>query len=90
MKTKHVKALNALSQPNRLALFEAIANSKEGLSTTEAANAAKTLINTAAVNLTVLETAGLIKTVKSGRSNIHTAKLDTLNRLVTYLSRIGR
>lgn len=90
MKSKHVKALNAISQPNRLALFEAIANSKDGLSTTEAAKEAGTLVNTAAVNLTVLETAGLIKTVKLGRSNIHTAKLEVVQKLAEYLAGIGR
>ena len=90
MKSKHTKALNALSQPNRLALFEAIANAEQGLTTTEAAKAAGTLLNTAAVNLTVLEAAGLISSKKSGRSVTHTVKLGTLHKLTDYLNAIGR
>lgn len=89
MLTKQVKALNALSQPNRLALFEAIARSKNGLTTTEAAKAAGTLLNTATVNLTVLEAAGLIVSKKEGRSVTHTAKLQTVQKLADYLMCIG-
>lgn len=89
MKSNYVKVLNALSQPNRLALFEAIANSENGLTTTEAAKAAGTLLNTAAVNLTVLEAAGLILSKKSGRSVTHTARFTTLHNLADYLGRIG-
>ena len=90
MANKHTKILNALSQPNRLALFEAIANADEGLTTTEAAKAAGTLLNTAAVNLTVLEAAGLIISKKSGRSVTHTARLETVRKLADYLGKIGR
>ena len=90
MKSNHSKVLNALSQPNRLALFEAIAGAPEGLTTTEAANATGTLLNTAAVNLTVLEAAGLISSVKSGRSVTHTARLPTVRKLAAYLEQIGR
>ncbi len=90
MKSNQSKVLNALSQPNRLALFEAIAGAPEGLTTTEAANAAGTLLNTAAVNLTVLEAAGLISSKKKGRSVTHTAKLATVHRLADYLNQIGR
>ncbi len=90
MKSKHAKVLNALSQPNRLALFEAIANSENGLTTTEAAKAAGTLLNTAAVNLTVLEAAGLISSKKSGRSVTHTARITTLRNLADYLGGIGK
>jgi predicted transcriptional regulator len=83
------KALNALSQPNRLALFEAIAASESGLTTTQAAKAAGTLLNTAAVNLTVLEAAGLISSKKTGRSVTHTANLAKVRILGAYLSQIG-
>ncbi len=87
--SKQTKALNALSQPNRLALFEAIAASSDGLTTTQAAKAAGTLLNTATVNLTVLEAAGLIVSKKEGRSVTHTAKLQTVRKLADYLSGIG-
>ena len=90
MTKKNTKVLNALSQPNRLALFEAIAGADEGLTTTEAAKAAGTLLNTAAVNLTVLEAAGLISSEKSGRSVTHTAKIQTVRKLADYLNAIGR
>ncbi len=90
MRSKNTKVLNALSQPNRLALFEAIAGAEGGLTTTEAANAAGTLLNTAAVNLTVLEAAGLISSKKKGRSVTHTAKLQTVRKLAEYLTEIGR
>ncbi len=90
MTTKPTRVLNALSQPNRLALFEAIAGSPEGLTTTEAANAAGTLLNTAAVNLTVLEAAGLISSIKKGRSVTHTANLAAIHSLADYLGKIGR
>lgn len=89
MTNKNTKILNALSQPNRLALFEAIANAENGLTTTEAAKAAGTLLNTAAVNLTVLEAAGLISSKKSGRSVTHKAKLATVHKLADYLAKIG-
>lgn len=81
--------LNALSQSNRLALFEAIAKAENGLTTTEAAQAAGTLLNTAAVNLTVLEAAELITSKKSGRSVTHTVKLKNLEKLIDYLCKIG-
>lgn len=90
MRSKTTKILNALSQPNRLALFEAIAGAEDGLTTTEAAKAAGTLLNTAAVNLTVLEAAGLISSKKSGRSVTHTVKLETVRKLADYLNEIGR
>ena len=90
MKSKPTKVLNALSQPHRLALFEAIVASENGLTTTEAATAAGTLLNTAAVNLTVLEAAGLISSKKVGRSVTHTAKLETIHKLADYLGAIGR
>ena len=87
--TKHTRALNALSQSNRLALFQAIAGSEAGLTTTEAAKAAGTLLNTAAVNLTVLEAAGLITSKKTGRSVTHTARLETVQKLAAFLNGIG-
>ncbi len=90
MINKNTKVLNALSQPNRLALFEAIARADGGLTTTEAAKAAGTLLNTAAVNLTVLEAAGLIRSKKSGRSVTHTARLETVRKLADYLNGIGK
>jgi len=89
MKIEYTKVLNAISQPNRLALFEAIAGSEKGLTTTQAAKAAGTLLNTAAVNLSVLEAAGLITSVKSGRSVTHTAKVETVQKLAHYLLKIG-
>lgn len=89
MKRNHSKVLNALSQPNRLALFEAIAAAPEGLTTTEAAKAAGTLLNTAAVSLTVLEAAGLVSSKKKGRSVTHIAKLQTVRKLADYLNLIG-
>lgn len=89
MKNDYAKVLNALSQPNRLALFEAIADAENGLTTTEAAKAAGTLLNTAAVNLTVLEAAGLISSIKSGRSVTHTARREAVSKLADYLNQIG-
>lgn len=86
---QHVKALNGLSQANRLALFEAIASSPGGLTTTEAAKAAGTLLNTAAVNLKALEAANLITPQKSGRSVTHTAKLETVRNRATCLGQIA-
>ena len=90
MTSSHVKILNALSQANRLALFEAIASTEGGLTTTEAAEAAGTLLNTAAVNLKILEAAGLITSIKRGRAVNHTAKLQGVRALADHLGAIGR
>lgn len=89
MSSSHVKILNALSQANRLALFEAIASAEDGLTTTEAAEAAGTLLNTAAVNLKVLEAAGLITSIKRGRAVNHTARLEGVRALAAHLHAIG-
>ncbi|MGB7407270.1 MAG: helix-turn-helix domain-containing protein [Pontixanthobacter sp.] len=84
-KTQQTMAFNALSQPNRLALFTAISNSDDGLNTTDAAKAAGTLINTATVNLTLLEAAGLIDSTRKGRSVIHRAKPKAVKKLAQFL-----
>ncbi len=78
-------AFNALSQPNRLALFKAISNSNDGLNTTDAAKAAGTLINTATVNLTVLSAAGLIQSTREGRSVVHRAQPKAVRKLADFL-----
>lgn len=89
IKADYLMALNALSQPNRLALFEAVANAPQGITSTEAAKAAGTLLNTATVNLSVLAAAGLITSKKAGRSVTHTAKLEAVHRLAEFLASIG-
>lgn len=47
------------------------------------------LLNTATVNLKVLEVAGLIVSSKHGRSATHVAQMELLQQVATYLARIG-
>ena len=82
------RALNALSNRNRLALFEAIAKEPDGITTTQAAERAGTLLNTATMNLKVLEAAGLVASRKDGRSVTHKAIGGELEAVIRDLTRM--
>lgn len=81
------KKLSALAQPTRLEIFLAIAKSGEGLTSTEAAEATGTMPNNTSVHLAVLRNAGLVSSVKKGRTVTYHAMKDVLRSVAAFLGK---
>lgn len=88
MKTKiALKALSALSQASRLAVFRLLVrNAPTGLSAGEIAEWAGVLPATLSFHLKGLTAAGLIQPRQEGRFVIYSANLATMTGLVGYLT----
>ena len=81
-----VAKLSALAQPIRLEMFLAIARAENGITSSEVAEQAGTMPNNASVHLSILRNAGLVSSIKEGRSVIYTAERGVLHRLTAFLS----
>ena len=81
-----VAKLSALAQPTRLEIFLAIASAPNGITSTDVAEQTDTMPNNASVHLSILRNAGLVSSIKEGRSVIYTAESDALHRLTAFLS----
>jgi ArsR family transcriptional regulator, arsenate/arsenite/antimonite-responsive transcriptional repressor len=82
-----VDKLSALAQPARLEMFLAIAKSGDGLTSTQVAEATGTMPNNTSVHLAVLRNAGLVTSVKEGRTVTYRAIKETVRSLATFLGK---
>lgn len=78
--------LSALAQPTRRAIFAAIAKSKDGLNSTDVAEATATMPTNTSAHLTVLRNAGLVKAQRIGKAVKYTAQRDKVHALAKYLA----
>lgn len=81
-----VAKLSALAQPTRLEIFLAIARAANGITSSEVAEQTQTMPNNTSVHLSVLRNAGLVSSMKEGRSVIYKAEHEALRKLATFLS----
>ena len=86
-KHKAVTALAALAQDNRLDVFRLLVRAgKKGMPAGAVAAALDLAPNTLSFHFDRLRNAGLVTQTRDGRSLIYTAKYDTMNGLLAYLT----
>jgi DNA-binding transcriptional ArsR family regulator len=82
-----IAALGALAQDNRLDVFRLLVQAgPEGLPAGQVAAALGIPPNTLTFHFDRLRHAGLVDVRREGRSMIYTARFDTMNALVAYLT----
>lgn len=81
-----VSRLSALAQPNRLDVFRLLVKQgKQGLAAGGIARALNVAPNTLSAQLTILANAGLVTSVRDGRSIIYSADFKSMGDLLIYL-----
>jgi ArsR family transcriptional regulator, arsenate/arsenite/antimonite-responsive transcriptional repressor len=86
-KSNAVAALAALAQDNRLDVFRLLVEAGlEGMAAGEIAHALDVAPNTLTFHFDRLRGAGLVTVRRDGRSMIYTARFDTMNALLGYLT----
>jgi len=81
-----VAKLSALAQPTRLEIFLAIARAANGITSSDVAEQTGTMPNNTSVHLSVLRNAGLVSSLKEGRSVTYSAERGALQSLAAFLS----
>jgi DNA-binding transcriptional ArsR family regulator len=82
-----VKALAALAQPTRLAIYRLlVARGPEGVAAGEVATKLKVAPATLSFHFKALSHAGLIESRQDGRFIYYTANFATMNGMVAYLT----
>src|ERR1700720_2310843 len=82
-----VAALAALAQDNRLDVFRLLVEAgPEGMPAGSVANAVNLAPNTLTFHLDRLRDAGLVTVRREGRSMIYSARYETMNALIAYLT----
>jgi ArsR family transcriptional regulator, arsenate/arsenite/antimonite-responsive transcriptional repressor len=80
-------ALAALSQDNRLDVFRLLVEAgRDGMPAGSVAEALKLAPNTLTFHLDRLRDAGLVTVRRDGRSMIYSARYETMNGLIAYLT----
>ena len=83
---KAVEALSALAHESRLSIFRLLVRAGHGgLAAGEIARKLDMLPNTLSANLTVLSGAGLVSSVRDGRSVIYSADYERMTGLLAFL-----
>jgi ArsR family transcriptional regulator len=86
-KSNAVAALAALAQDNRLDVYRLLVQAgPDGLPAGQVAAALKLAPNTLTFHFDRLRGAGLVSVRRDGRSMIYTARYDTMNELLSYLT----
>ncbi len=86
-KNDAVAALGALAQDNRLDVFRLLVQAgPEGVPAGAVAAALGLAPNTLTFHFDRLRAAGLVSVRRDGRSMIYTARFETMNALITYLT----
>lgn len=81
-----VLRLSALAQLNRLAVFRLLVKAgKQGLAAGEIARSLDVAPNTLSAQLNILSNAGLVRSIRDGRSIIYTADFANMGDLLVYL-----
>ena len=82
-----VKGLSALAQDARLSVFRLLVQAgPDGVAAGDIARALGVTPNTLSAQLNVLANAGLVRSVRQGRSIIYTADYESMSRLLVYLT----
>jgi DNA-binding transcriptional ArsR family regulator len=85
--TNAVAALAALAQDNRLAVYRLLVQAgPDGLSAGAIADKLDLAPNTLTFHFDRLRVAGLVDVRRDGRSMIYSARFDTMNSLIGYLT----
>jgi DNA-binding transcriptional ArsR family regulator len=86
-KEKAIAALAALAQENRLDAFRLLVQAgPEGMAAGEVAAAMDVPANTLSFHFDRLRNAGLVKVERRSRSLIYSARYETMNALLAYLT----
>jgi ArsR family transcriptional regulator len=86
-KSDAVTALAALAQDNRLDVFRLLVQAgPEGMAAGAVSDALRLAPNTLTFHLDRLRQAGLVKVQRHGRSMIYSARFETMNTLLDYLT----
>lgn len=86
---KAMRTMSALAQPTRLAAYEhLVAALPDGLGAGDIAEFLGISPNGMSAHLAILSRAGLVTSVKSGRSVIYTAMLAPVEELGDFLARV--
>ncbi len=81
-----VQSLAALAQDSRLAAFRLLVKAgPSGIAAGDIARKLRVLPNTLSASLTVLASAGLVRSRREGRSIIYTADYGQMSRLLEFL-----
>ena len=87
-KADAIAALSALAQDNRLDVFRLLVQAgPEGMAAGQVAETLGLAPNTLTFHFDRLRTAGLIAVRRDGRSMIYTARYETMNGLLAFLTR---
>jgi DNA-binding transcriptional ArsR family regulator len=87
-KTSALAALAALAQENRLDVFRLLVEAgPDGMSAGAVAEALGLAPNTLTFHFDRLRHAGLVRVRREGRSMIYSARFDTMNALLAYLTK---
>jgi ArsR family transcriptional regulator, arsenate/arsenite/antimonite-responsive transcriptional repressor len=86
-KHEALAALAALSQDNRLDVFRLLVEAgRDGMPAGSVAEALKLAPNTLTFHFDRLRDAGLVTVRREGRSMIYSARYETMNALIAYLT----
>jgi len=86
-KTQSLDALSALSQETRLDIFRLLTRAEpDGMCAGEVADAVGGRQNTVSTNLSILARAGLVRSVREGRSIRYFADLEGMRNLLSFLT----
>jgi DNA-binding transcriptional ArsR family regulator len=86
-KTQSLAALSALSQETRLDIFRLLMRTEpSGMCAGEIADAVNGRQNTVSTNLAILARAGLVRSVREGRSIRYFADLEGMRGLLSFLT----
>jgi len=87
MKThKALQALSALAQESRLAVYILLLDEPEGLAAGEIAERMEVPATTMSFHLSQLKNAGLITSMKNGKSVVYSANLKKAKKLGKYIT----
>lgn len=81
--------LSALAQPTRREIFEAISKARNGINSTDIAEATGTMPTNTSAHLTVLRNAGLVTATRDGKMVNYRAERDVVGALARYLVKLA-
>lgn len=84
---KAIEVMSALAQPTRLEVFTHLARARpDGLTPSALADRVGTPASTMSVHLTILSRAGLISSIRSGRTITYRAEPEAIRDLALFLT----
>lgn len=87
---KALEIMSALAQPTRLAVFRTLVSAPpDGMAAGAIAEALGSLASTMSAHLAILQRAGVVSSVKSGRSVVYKAKPKAVTELAAFLTAVA-